>query len=47
MTDLEEELYERVSEISEEAFCSGWQGGIEFDLWDRIAGTERRWARSS
>ena len=26
-------LADRMSEISEEAFCAGWMSGLEYDLW--------------
>ncbi len=32
----EEELASLVSDISEEAYCSGWPQGIEFEIWQRV-----------
>ena len=39
--DVQSELPELISEISEEAFCAGWQGDIEYYLWDCLI-SERR-----
>ena len=36
------ELGEAMSEISEEYYCAGWLIGLEFSLWEMIAGGPRR-----
>lgn len=36
LTKKQQELYDLMSDISEEHWCAGWVNGLEFDLWKRI-----------
>jgi len=36
LTKKQQELYDLMSEISEEHWCAGWMYGLEFDLWERV-----------
>lgn len=33
LTDRQTELYELMSDISEDCWCAGWMSGNEFSLW--------------
>lgn len=33
---IAQELYEYISELSEEAICAGWMENIEYALWERV-----------
>jgi len=34
-----------MSELSEQAYCAGWMGGLEFDLWNALVGGPREYGR--
>lgn len=36
LTDSQWDLYDRMSEISEERYCAGWVTGNEYDIWDAL-----------
>lgn len=36
LTDPQLDLYDRMSEISEECFCAGWIGDNEYDIWNAL-----------
>ena len=40
LTDPQLDLYDRMSEISEECFCAGWVHDNEYDIWDAIVNGE-------
>lgn len=44
LTPQQTELYELMSEISEECYCAGWMNGNEFRLWRAVIDpTDDRW----
>lgn len=38
LTEKQQELYDLMSDVSEEHWCAGWMSGLEFDLWERAKG---------
>ena len=38
-------LADFMSELSEEAYCAGWMGGLEFELWKALVGGPRSYGR--
>lgn len=36
LTDAQLDLFDRMSEISEECFCAGWVQDNDYDIWDAI-----------
>jgi hypothetical protein len=36
LTDAQLDLFDRMSEISEECLCASWIHGIEYRIWDAI-----------
>ena len=36
LTDAQWDLYDRMSEISEDCFCAGWIIGNEYDIWNAL-----------
>lgn len=36
LSDLQWDLYDRMSAISEDCFCAGWIGGNEYDIWNAL-----------
>jgi len=47
LTDKQTELYELMSDISEECWCAGWMQGNEFSLWRVVSdpAAPRRYGR--
>jgi len=43
LTPRQHELYDMMSEISEECYCAGWMDGNEFTLWEAIQTGEMRY----
>jgi len=37
LTDDQYDLYDRMSEISEDAYCAGWMIDNEFNIWSAVA----------
>lgn len=36
LTDDQYDLFDRMSEISEDAYCAGWIGDNEYNIWDAL-----------
>lgn len=46
MTDQQRELYELMSDISEDCYCAGWMHGLEYAIWGALQGGDRRYGMS-
>ena len=42
-TDEQRELYELMSEISEDCYCAGWMIGLEHAIWGALQDGDRRY----
>ncbi|MCF8169190.1 MAG: hypothetical protein K9K38_05340 [Rhodoferax sp.] len=40
LTDAQWQLYDLMSQISEDSFCAGWLGGCEYDIWQALQGPD-------
>lgn len=36
LTDAQWDLQDRMSCISEDCYCAGWLGGLEYDIWQAL-----------
>nr|WP_294946888.1 hypothetical protein [uncultured Mucilaginibacter sp.] len=45
LTGIEKQLADFMSDISEDAYCSSWNYGLEYTLWDAVLNGECRYAR--
>ena len=43
MNAKQRELYELMSDISEDCFCAGWMGGLEYSIWETLQDGDRRY----
>ena len=43
MTAQQRELYELMSDISEDCYCAGWMTGLEFAIWGALQDGDRRY----
>jgi len=48
LTERQRDLYEAMSDISEDCYCAGWLFNTEHTLWDAVHSSERpfRWGLS-
>ncbi len=44
--DKQRELYETMSDISEDCYCAGWMMGLEFAIWGALQDGDRRYGMS-
>ena len=44
--EKQRELYETMSDISEDCYCAGWMIGLEFALWSALQDGDRRYGFS-
>jgi hypothetical protein len=44
-SDGHRELYETMSDISEDCYCAGWMMGLEFALWDALQDGDLRYGQ--
>lgn len=42
-TDKQRELYELMSDISEDCYCAGWYMGNEYHIWAALQDGDRRY----
>jgi hypothetical protein len=45
LTPPQRELAEYMSDLSEEAYCAGWESGLEYALWDAAYGLRGDYGR--
>ena len=46
MTDQQRELYELMSDISEDCYCAGWMHGLEYAIWGALQDGDRSYGMS-
>ncbi len=46
MTDQQRELYEVMSDISEDCYCAGWMLGLEYAIWGALQDGDRSYGMS-
>lgn len=43
--DKQRELYDTMSDISEDCYCAGWMMGLEYAIWGALQDGDRRYGR--
>lgn len=46
LTEKQQELYDLMSDISEDCYCAGWMMGNEYAIWGALTDGDRRYGMS-